>query len=64
MALLRRVSSGAALTLAATAARAAGDSGTESMGDMTVTGAQFMMMVGGLVGLGLVVWIVVKVMNR
>jgi hypothetical protein len=62
-ALVRRIAAGAALSFA-TLARAGGDSGTESMGDMTVTGGQFMMMLGGFVGLGIVVWFVVKVMNR
>jgi hypothetical protein len=61
--LARRIAAGAAVSLS-TVARAGGDSGTESMGDMTVTGAQFMMMLGGLVGLGVVVWFVVKAMNR
>jgi hypothetical protein len=61
--LVRSLAAGAALSLA-TVARAGGDSGTESMGDMTVTGGQFMMMLGGFVGLGVVVWFVVKAMNR
>jgi len=60
--LVRRVAVGAALFLPSLS-RAGGDSGTESMGDMTVTGAQFLMMAGGLVGLGAVVWVVVEVMN-
>jgi hypothetical protein len=61
--LARRVAAVAAVSLA-TMARAGGDSGTESMGDMSVTGAQFMMMLGGVVGLGVVIWFVVKAMNR
>lgn len=59
----RRVGAFAALT-GATVAQAAGDSGTSSVGDMQVTGGQFMMLLGGLVGLGVVVWLVVKAMNR
>lgn len=59
----RHIAATAGLSLASMAA-AAGDSGTESMGEMTVTGAQFMMMLGGFVGLGVVVWLVVKAMNR
>jgi hypothetical protein len=61
--LVRRIAAGAALSLA-TVARAGGDSGTEAMGEMTVTGGQFMMMLGGFVGLGVAVWLVVKLMNR
>jgi hypothetical protein len=59
----RRV--GALVTLTgATVAQAAGDSGTSSVGEMQVSGGQFMMLLGGLVGLGVVVWLVVKAMNR
>jgi hypothetical protein len=48
--------------LAATArAFASGDSGTGGVGEMTITGAQFGMMVGALAGLGVVVWLVAKV---
>jgi hypothetical protein len=55
----------AAATLsAATAALAAGDSGTSSAGEMQLTGAQFGMLVGGLVALGVVVWLVAKVVSR
>jgi hypothetical protein len=61
--LVRRIAAGGALSLASVA-RAGGDSGTEAMGEMTVTGSQFLMMLGGLVGLGVVVWLVVKAMNR
>jgi Na+/glutamate symporter len=55
----------AAVTLsAASAALAAGDSGTSSAGEMQLSGAQFGMLVGGLVGLGVVVWLVSKVVSR
>ncbi len=54
----------AALLSASTAALAAGDSGTSSVGEMTVSGAQFGMMIGGLAGMGLVIWLITKVMNR
>jgi hypothetical protein len=59
-----RAAVGAALLSASSAALAAGDSGTSSVGEMSLTGAQFGMMVGGLVGLGVVIWLVVKVANR
>jgi hypothetical protein len=52
----------AAATLsAASAAFASGDTGTAGVGEMTLSGAQFGMLVGGLVGLGVVVWLVVKI---
>lgn len=61
---LGRRAAAVAATSIATVAQAGGDSGTSSMGEMTVSGGQFMMLLGGLVGLGVVVWLVVKVMNR
>jgi hypothetical protein len=61
--LVGRIAAGAALAFAS-AAYAGGDSGTEAMGEMSVTGSQFLMMVGGLLGLGAAVWFVVKAMNR
>ncbi len=60
---LRAAVAGAVLS-AAPAALAAGDSGTSSMGEMTITGAQFGLLVGGLVGLAAVVWIVTKIVSR
>ena len=45
-------------------ALAAGDSGTSSVGEMQVTGGQFFMMVGGLVGVGVVVWVVSKFVGK
>lgn len=47
-----------------TLALAGGDSGTQSMSEMNITGAQFGMLVGALVGLGIVIWLVVKLMNK
>lgn len=62
----RALRSGAALALcgAAGLARAAGDSGTSSMGEMQVSGSHLAIMVGALVGLGVVVWLLAKLMNR
>ena len=54
----------AVLVAAAQVARAAGDSGTSSVAEMQVTGAQLAMMVGGLAGLGVVVWLLAKVLFR
>lgn len=51
----------AAVALAVSeAARAAGDSGTGSMGQMEVSGTELGMLIGGLVGLGVVIWLVTK----
>ncbi len=59
-----RAAAAALAVSAARAALAAGDSGTSSAGEMQLTGGQFAMMVGGLVGLGVVIWIVTKVVSR
>ena len=59
-----RAAVAAALSAVSSAALASGDTGTAGVGEMTVTGAQFGMMVGGLVGLGVVVWIVAKVASK
>jgi len=59
----RRATAVSAL-LTAAVAQAAGDSGTASVSEMPVSGAQFMMLLGGLVGMGVVVWFVVKALNR
>lgn len=54
----------AAALLSAGVARAAGDSGTSSMGEMQISGAHLAIMVGALCGLGVVFWLLAKVMNR
>jgi hypothetical protein len=54
----------AALLSVSGAALAAGDSGTSSVGEMQVSGGQFLMMVGGLVGLGLAVWVLTKFLAK
>jgi hypothetical protein len=59
-----RAATTAALLGAAAAARASGDSGTGSMGEMQVSGTHLAIMVAALVGLGVVVWLMAKVMNR
>ena len=58
---MQKVTLAAASLVAASTALASGDSGTSGMGEMTITGGQFGMMIGGLVVLGVVVWIVAKV---
>jgi hypothetical protein len=59
-----RIAAAAALSLAASVARAGGDSGTSAMGEMNISGAQLGMMVGALVGLGGVVWALAKFLNK
>jgi hypothetical protein len=56
----------AALVYAACAgvAQAASESGTEAMAEMNVSGAQLGMFVGGLAVMGLVIWGIVKVVNK
>lgn len=61
---MKKLSVAAAALLSASTALAAGDSGTSSVGEMSLTGGQFAMMVGALVGLGVVIWLVAKVANR
>lgn len=61
---MKKLSAAVASVLAASTALASGDSGTSSVNEMSLTGGQFAMMVGALVGLGVVVWLVAKVANR
>jgi hypothetical protein len=58
---MKKLSLAAALLASASNALASGDSGTGAVGEMTISGGQFAMMVGALVGLGVVVWLVAKV---
>jgi hypothetical protein len=61
---LRSAAAAAALTIAQLA-RAGGDAtGTEAVGQMQVSGSTFALMVGGLVGLGVVVWLVTKFVSK
>jgi hypothetical protein len=46
-------------------ARAGGDAtGTEAVGQMQISGSTFALLIGALVGLGVVVWLVTKVISR
>lgn len=47
----------------ATTAMAAGDSGTGSMGEMQVGGGMLLLMAGGLVAMGVVIWLIAKFMK-
>jgi hypothetical protein len=61
---LRAAAAAAGLTIAQLA-RAGGDAtGTEAVGQMQVSGSTFALMVGGLVGLGVVVWLVTKFVSK
>jgi hypothetical protein len=51
-------------TAFATLARASGDTGTGAVSEMQITGGQFGMMVGGLVVLGLAIWVVAKFTSK
>jgi hypothetical protein len=55
-----RSAAATALAITATLARAGGDSGTGSMGEMQLSGGHFLMILGGMAGLGVVVWAVAK----
>ena len=46
----------------AEAALASGDSGTSSMGEMSSSSTLFLML-GGLVGMGIVIWLIIKFMK-
>ena len=54
----------AASALTASTALASEATGTEGVGEMSLTGGQFAMLVGALFGLGVVIWLVAKVANR
>ena len=55
-----RSAAATALVLTATLARASGDSGTGARGEMQLSGGPFLMILGGMAGLGVVVWLVAK----
>lgn len=62
---MKRLFSTASLALATGMALAAGpDSGTSTVGEMDITGGQFLMMLGGVAVVGVLVWIVIKVINK
>jgi hypothetical protein len=56
--------SGAVLSMLATAAYAVGESGTGSVSEMQVSGSTLAMLFGGIAVLGVVIWGVIKVLNR
>jgi len=58
-----RTAAAAAALSAANAAFASGDSGTGSMGEMSLSGGQFAMLLGAVVGLGVVIYVITKFMK-
>jgi hypothetical protein len=61
---MKKLSLAAAVLATASTALASEATGTEAVGQMNISGGQFAMMVGALVGLGVVVWIVAKVAGK
>ena len=45
-------------------ALAAGDSGTATVAEMEVSASQFGMLLGGAITLGVVIWLVIRTLNR
>ncbi len=41
-----------------------GDSGTGAVGEMEISGGQLMLVLGGVVLVGLALWLVIKLMNK
>ena len=55
----------AAVTMTfATSALAASESGTEAVGEMQVTGSMLAMVVGGVAVMGIVIWVLIKFLNK
>jgi hypothetical protein len=61
---MKKLSLATALLASASTALASGDSGTGAVGEMSISGGQFAMMVGALVGLGVIVWVVAKFASK
>lgn len=60
---VRSAAAVASVTMA-TVALASGDSGTGSVGEMPVTGGMIGMILGGVVAMGIVIWVLVKFLNK
>ena len=62
---MKRLLSATYLALTTGLALAAGpDSGTSTVGELEITGGQFLMLLGGVAAVGVLVWIVIKVINK
>ena len=59
---------GAAMAMAAgyatTHVLAAGPSGTDSVGELSLTGNQLLMLFGGATLLGLAIWVVIRLLSK
>ncbi len=62
--MLARSAASAALAAGATVALAAESSGTEAVSEMPVTGGMIGMIVGGLAVMGIVIFVLVKFLNK
>ncbi len=61
---MKKLSLATAVRASASSALASEATGTEAVGQMSISGSQFAMMVGALVGLGVVVWLVAKLASK
>jgi hypothetical protein len=62
--LAARTTAAAVALAAAGTALASGDSGTGAVAEMEVSPMVFLYLLGGLAGMGIVIWLMLKVMNR
>jgi hypothetical protein len=53
-----------ALATPALVLAAGGDSGTGAVGEMEVSGSQLLMIFGGVIAVGVAIWLVIKLMNK
>ncbi|MDQ8024075.1 MAG: hypothetical protein REI94_19710 [Moraxellaceae bacterium] len=51
-------------TLGSLALAAGGDTGTGGVAEMEMSGGQFMLLLGGAVAVGVVLWLVIKLINK
>ena len=62
--MMARSAASAAIAALATVAQAAESSGTEAVSEMPVTGSMIGMIVGGLAVMGIVIFVLVKFLNK
>ncbi len=61
---LTRAAATATALAVSTVALASGESGTASVTEMDVGPGTFFALLGGVVGMGVVIWLMLKMMNR
>jgi len=59
-----RIATTAALCSPVMAMASGGDSGTGAVGEMEISASQLMLVFGGVVVVGLALWLVIKLMNK